>query len=145
MILKFSLTKSVLEASEGSQAYQRMISLESFDQNGDLQKDDLHEVPHFQSLLCTIHGSFLKVKLDTTRSKRSANNSKKLVDPNGQFFSLVIQLLAEKKSNLFLSPVLDQWIEKLWAQGLKSQRLDFKVYINIEDTREAVGTLYNQI
>ena len=50
-------------------------------------------------------------------------------------------LLAEKESNLVFSPVLDPWIEKFWAQGLKSQRLDFEVYINLEDNEEVVETL----
>ena len=53
------------------------------------------------SLLCMIHRSFLKVKLEMTSSKRSIDNSEKLVDWNGQY------LFAEKENNLFLSPVLD--------------------------------------
>ena len=52
-------------------------------------------------------------------------------------------LLAEKESNLVLSLVLEQWIEKLWAQVLKSQWLNFEVYINIEDDEEAIETQHN--
>ena len=53
----------------------------------------------------------------------------------------MIFLLVEKESNLLLSPDLDQWIKKLWAQGLKSQWLDFEAYINLEDDEEVLRTL----
>ena len=155
MILKFLSKESVSKASEGCiyvikriSSYQndhehiRMMSYpKGFDQKGDLQKVDLHKVLHPQSLFCTIHGSFLKFKLYKTRSKRIADNFEKLVDPNGQFSSLLMYLLTEKESNLLLLPVLDQWIKKLWAQDLKSQWQDFEVYINQEDEKEEVRTL----
>ena len=50
-------------------------------------------------------------------------------------------LLAEKESNLLLSSFLDQWIKKFWAQGLKSQWLDFEVYINLKDEQEVARIL----
>ena len=68
---------------KGSRAYQKDDLSRRHWLEGWSSKRYLHEVPHSQSLLCTIHGSFLNVKLEMTRSKRSADNSEKLVDPNG--------------------------------------------------------------
>ena len=87
---KILFHKSVWKLSEGCiyvirriSSYQKnpkhirkMVYSEAFDQKGDLQKNELHEVPHSQSLLCTIHGSILKVKLDKTKSERSVDNLK---------------------------------------------------------------------
>ena len=49
-------------------------------------------------------------------------------------------LIAKQASNPLLSPILNQWIKKLYAQGLKSQQLAFEVYINLEDDEEVVRT-----
>ena len=121
--------------------FKRMNCLESYIQKVDLQKANSQEIPHPQNFFCMIHGSFLKVKLDKTRSKRSADNFEKLGNLNGQFSLLVMFLLVEKESNLFLFPVLDQWIKKLQAQYLKSQCLDFEAYISLEDYEEEVSQL----
>ena len=69
-------------SSEGNQAirkghkhFRRMNCLEGY-----IQKVGSYEVPHPQSLFYTIYGLFLKVKFDKTKSKRSADKSKKLVN-----------------------------------------------------------------
>ena len=94
--LKFLSQESISEGSEGyiyiikrmlnhqkdPKHFKRIICPKGFDQKDDLQKVDLHEVPHPQSLLSMIHGSFLK-KLEMTKSKRSADNSEQLADANG--------------------------------------------------------------
>ena len=74
-------------SSEENQAIRKVTkdfikvnSLEGYFQNGNFQKINSHEVSHPQSFFCTIHGSFLKVKLDETRSKRSADKYEKLVN-----------------------------------------------------------------
>ena len=67
----------------------RMNYPESYVQKGDDWKVTILEVPHPQSFLCTIQGSISKVKRDVTRSKRSTDKSKKLVNYQCYFSSSV--------------------------------------------------------
>ena len=81
--------------------FRRMNYLEGFDQKGDLQKVDLHEVPHPQSFFYTTHGSFLKVKLDKTISKRCNDKFEKLVDSTASFLLWKCSYFLRKKATYF--------------------------------------------
>ena len=97
------IIRAIISHQKDPEHIRRTICPEGFDQKADIQKDDLHEVPDSQCLLCMIHGSFIKVKIEMTRSKRSADNSEKLVDPNGWFpLWWCTYLLRKKATHFFL-------------------------------------------
>ena len=49
--------------------------------------------------------------------------------------------LLRKKATYFSLQSKTSEFKKLWAQGLKPQWLDFKVYINLEDDKEVARIL----
>ena len=84
-IYDLSLKKCIKKSRKMNLCLQKEIK--PLERSQALQKDEQSRrvtskrlIPHPQSFFYTIHGSFLKVKLDKIRSKRRTNKSEKLVN-----------------------------------------------------------------
>ena len=120
--------------------FTRMNCPKGYVQKSDLQKVISHEEPYPQNFFCTIHGLIPKSQTWQDRIQKKHWQVWKVVEPSTASFFLCDDISAcwERKQPL-LSSVIDQWIKKLWAQGLKYQRLDFEAYLNLEDDDEIVS------
>ena len=112
--MNIKLQKDVSTSSKDYQAIRRITSTsEGWSIKKDLSKRVIFKklicmkYLTLKSLLCMIHGSFLKVKLHKTGSKRSVDTLKNWWTQTASFLFYDVLTCWEEESNLLLSLVLD--------------------------------------